>query len=95
MTQDYQEVWREESVMLAIVLQWCTILPRAPSDIFCGAVQELHECLAPVVEKGNLFNMEKEIWEGIRKDPVTATPSKRTPTLKRVLSQMPGVEEPT
>ena len=72
---------------------------RAPPDVFHGAVKELHECLDPMVEEGDLFNMEQEIWEGIRKDPVAATTStrattpKRSPSLKRVPSQTPRVEE--
>ena len=57
--------------------------------MFCGVVQELHECLAPMVEIGDLFNMEKKIWERVRKDPVAPTPLERAP------SPMPRVEEPT
>ena len=68
-TQDYWEVWREEIVALVIVLQRCAICARSSPNVFCGVVQELCECLAPVVEVGDLFNMEKEIWEGVRKDP--------------------------
>ena len=56
--------------------------------MFLGEVQELRECLGPVVEEGNLFNMEKEILEGARKSPVA-------PSLERALSQMPRVEKPT
>ena len=52
-------------VTLAIVLQRCTMHARASPDVFCGAVQELHNCLGPVVEKGDLFNVEKEIWDGL------------------------------
>ena len=59
-TRDYQEVQRAEMVVLAIVLHRCAIHTRASPDVFCGAVQELHDCLVPIVEKGNLFNMEKE-----------------------------------
>ena len=42
-------------VALTIVLQTCAIHARALLDVFCGAVQELHDCLVPVVEKGDLF----------------------------------------
>ena len=32
-TQDYWEVQKEETVMLAIVLQWCAISVKAPPDV--------------------------------------------------------------
>ena len=95
MTQDYQEVWKEETVMMVIILQQCAIQVGAPPDIFCGAVQELHKCLAWVVEEGDLLNMEQEIQEGIRKEPMAATTATRVPSPKRVPSQMPRVEELT
>ena len=61
MTGDYQEQWREESVALALVLQGSAIHARASPNVFCRAVQELHDCLVPMVEEGNLLNMEMEI----------------------------------
>ena len=100
-TWDYWEVLKEETVVLAFILQRCIIWAKAPPDVFCGAVQELLEYLVPVVGEVNLFNMEQEIWEEIRKDGALATTStgiptpERTPSLKRVLSQMPRVEELT
>ena len=54
--------------MLPIMLQQCAIMARSPLDVFCGALQELHECLALVVEEGNLFSIAQEILEEIRKD---------------------------
>ena len=54
-TQDYQEVWSKEVVALVIMLQRCPIHARATPDTFCGVVQELCECLAPVVKKANFF----------------------------------------
>ena len=80
---------REEMVVLAIVLQRCTIHARASPDVFCRVVQELRNCLVPMVEASNLFNMEKEIWEGVRKDPIAPTSLKRAPSLT------PRAEEPT
>ena len=56
--------------MLDIIFQQCTIQAEAPPDIFCGAMQEFCDCLVLVVEVGNWFNIEKEIWEGDRKGPV-------------------------
>ena len=88
-TWDYWEVWREETVVLAIVFQRCVIHAGASPYVFCRAVQELCKCLIPMVEEGNLFNMETQIWEGVRKDPMAPTSSKRAPSL------MPRVEEPT
>ena len=88
-TWDYWEVQRGESVVLATVLQRCVIHARASPDVFCRAVQELLNCLVIVVEKGDLFNMEKEIWEVVRKDPMTTNPSKSVPL------PMPRVQEPT
>ena len=87
-TKDYQEVQRKEMVVLAIVLQRSAIHAGTFLDVFCGAVHELHNCLVPVVEEGDLFNMEKEIW-GVRKDPIAPSSLKRAPPL------MPRTEEPT
>ena len=67
LTKDYWEVWKEETILLAIIFQQCTMWAGTSPDVFCGAVQELHECLALVVE-GNWLNMEKEIWEGVMKE---------------------------
>ena len=82
---DYQEVWREEMVVLAIVLQKCANHARASPNVFCRAAQEFCKCLAPVIEEADLFNMETEILEGAReglcgshffgKGPVTNTQS--------------------
>ena len=76
MTWNYWEVWREETLVLAIVLQRCVIHAGASQNVFCRAVQEFHDCLVPMGEEGNLFIMEMEIWEGVRKDPMATTPSK-------------------
>ena len=40
-TQDYKEVWKEETAALAIVIQRHAIHARASPDTFCRAVQEL------------------------------------------------------
>ena len=39
MTWHYWEVWKEETVILAIILQQCAIQARAPPDVFCEAVK--------------------------------------------------------
>ena len=82
MTQDYWEVGREEIVVLAIIFPWCAIWAGAAQDIFCEAEQELHECLAPVVEEGDLFNIEKNIWEGLGKTLWLLLPQKEPPHQK-------------
>ena len=69
LTSNYQEVWKEETVVLAIILQQCTIWARAPPDMFSGVVQELHEHLALVVEEGDWLNMEKRSGRGLWKTP--------------------------
>ena len=68
---------------------------------FCGTTQGLHEFLILVVEEGDLFNMEEEIWKGVRKDPVIATALTQTLTLDKAPSsrgvppETPRVEKPT
>ena len=74
---------------LAIVLQRCAIHVKAFPNTFCRAVQELFECLTPVVKEGNLFNIDMEILEEARKGLMTPT------SLERALSLMPRVREPT
>ena len=72
LTQDFWEVWKEETVTLAIVLQKCAIWARAPPNTFCGAVQELPRFLALVMDKTNWVNMEEEIWAWVMRDPLVA-----------------------
>ena len=64
-TQDHQEVQREEMVALAIVLQRCAICAGASPNTFCRAVQGLCKWLAHVVEDGCLANMEMMILDGL------------------------------
>ena len=80
-TQDYQEVWREKTSSTGCC---------APK--VCQSCQTLSRCIlwdgARAPWWSNLFNME-EIWEEVRKDPITTIPSKRVPSL------MLRAEEPT
>ena len=71
------------------MLQRCAILAGASPNVFCRVVQKLFKCLAPMVEEGDLFNMETEILEGARKDAVAPF------TSERGLLTPPRVEEPT
>ena len=93
LTQDYWDVQKEETIALAVILQWCAIQVGAPLDTFCRAVQELHRCLALVVDKSNWANMEEEIWAGVMNDPVVAV-SPRPPMSRRTQSQTPVAEKP-
>ena len=45
-------------VALANALQRCTIHSGMPLDMLCGAIKELHGCLASVVESGDVVNPE-------------------------------------
>ena len=85
LTQDYWEVWKDETIVLAIVLQKCAMWARAPPDTFCRAVQELHRHLALVVKESKWINMEKETWEGVLKDSMVAA-APGAPMPKRIPS---------
>ena len=50
-------VQAEETVPLGKALQRCTVHSRIPLGVLCGAVQELHECLTPIVERGDQFDL--------------------------------------
>ena len=87
-------VWREETVMLVVVLQWYVIQAGAPLDVYCGAIQELHKCLVSVVEEGDLFKMAKEIQEGVEKDPMVATILRASPSSEGAPLHTFKTEEP-
>ena len=57
-----------------------------PPGVLCGALQELCRCLTPLLERGDLIDLE--MLEMVRKDPVTPSPA------ERALSPRPRVEEP-
>ena len=75
--------------------------PELPQTYSVEPYKSCYECLVLVVEEGDWFNMEKEIWEGVRKDPMVATALTGAPTLekapspKRVPPQMARAEELT
>ena len=41
-----------------MALQRCPIQSRMPPDVLCGAVQELCRCLTPLIEQGDLLDLE-------------------------------------
>ena len=65
-------------VALAMALQRCAIHSRTPLGMFCGAVQELHRCLASVIESGNLVDLK--MLDVAEKDPMAPTSTGRTIT---------------
>ena len=98
LTWDYWEVWKKETVTLAIILQQCAIQAGTPLDMFCRAVQELHMCLALVMDKSNWANMEKEIWAGVMSASIVAASPKphmsrrtqsHTPIAKKLMASIP------
>ena len=69
-------------VDLDVALQSCAVWSGMPLGVLCGAVQELHQCLAPILEADSLLNLERlDIAE---KDPVApaSAPTSPTPSLE-------------
>ena len=86
-TWDYWVVWVEKTVALAKALQRCTVHSRMPLGVLLRAVQELHKCLAPMVENGDQFDLKMlDIGE---RDPESPT------SAERALSVTPEREEAT
>ena len=97
---DYQVVQAEETVALAQVLQRCTVHSGMPQGVLCGAVQGLHECLASVIQSGNMFDLKK--LDMAEKDPVAPVSEERAPPpmprvdlpVSETASSEPGALEP-
>ena len=70
--QDYQEVWHEEMVALAMAFWRCAIYSGTPPGILCGVAQGLHCCLTPLLEHGDLENLD--MLDVVMKDPMTLAP---------------------
>ena len=85
-TQDYQVLWYEEMVVPAMALHRCALHSRMPPGVLCRAVQELCRCLAPLLERGVLLDLDMLVMT--RKDLMTPAPA------ERASSQRPRVEEP-
>ena len=79
-------VWAEETVALAKVLQRCTVHSWMPLVVLCRAVQELHECLASVIQSSNPLDLG--MLDVAEKDPVPPASEGRSPSL------IPQVEPP-
>ena len=50
-------VKHDEMVALAQALQWCATQLRVHLGILCGAAQDLHMCLVPLMERGDLLSL--------------------------------------
>ena len=72
-------VWAKKTVGLAKALQRCTVHSRMPPGVFCGALQELHECLASVIQSSNLLDLE--MLDVAEKDHVAPASEGRAPLL--------------
>ena len=60
--------------------------------MLCGAVLELHSCIAPLLESGDLLNLN--MLYVVMKDPVTPAPVERASSLEEPVS-VPAPSEPT
>ena len=78
---NYQEVQKEDTIALAVALQSCAVQSGTSPGVLCGVVQELHQCLAPLIEEDSLPNLE--ILDVAEKDPMgpaaASAPSSPTP----------------
>ena len=72
-THNYQEVRKEETIALAMALQRCAVQLGMPPGVLCGVVQQLCQCLAPLLEGGDLFNLE--MLDIAKKYPVAPAPA--------------------
>ena len=71
-SHDYQEVRKEETVALAMALQSCTVQLGTPLGVLCSVVQEVCQCLAPLIEEGCLLKLE--MLDVVEKNPMAPTP---------------------
>ena len=55
--RDIQAVRCDKTVALLWTLWLCAILSGIPLGILCGAVQDLHRCLIPLIERDNLLDV--------------------------------------
>ena len=62
-----------------MALQSCAVQSRMTPGVLCGAVQELCQCLAPLIEEDSFLNLE--MLDAAKKDPVApaSAPTSSTP----------------
>ena len=85
---DYLEVRREETVTLVVALQSCVVQSGTPPGVLCGPVQDLHQCLAPLIEEDGLLNLE--MLDVAKKDPGTRGDSPFRERLRPHMGQIPN-----
>ena len=56
-----------------MALQSCTVQSGMPPGVLCGVVQELHQCLVPLIEEGCLLKLD--MLDVVEKDPMAPTPA--------------------
>ena len=56
-----------------MALQSCAVQSGMPPGVLCGVVQELYQCLAPLIEDDGLLNLE--MLDVVEKNPVTPAPT--------------------
>ena len=79
-------------VALAMAFQRCAIHSRTPPRMLCRAVPELCSCLTPLLNSGDLLNLN--MLDMVIKDPVTLIPAKRASLSEEPVS-VPTPSEPT
>ena len=92
-TRDYWEVQHEEMVALAMAIQRCAVHSRMPPGMLCRAVQELHRCLAPMIESGDQVDLK--MLDVARRDPVAPTSTERTQRAEQLISVPAPSNPPT
>ena len=60
-------VRKEETVALAVALHSCTVQMGMPPRVLCGVVQEIQQCLAPLIEEDCLLNLE--VFDAVKRTP--------------------------
>ena len=80
-------------VALVMALQRFAVHSRMPPGVLCGAVQELCRCLAPLLERGDLLDLD--MLNVARKDPMTPAPAERALSLRPRAEELIGVPAPS
>ena len=90
------EVRKEEMIALAMALQSCAVQLGMSPGVLCGVVQELCQCLAPLLEGDSLLNLE--MLDIVKKDPMApapaSAPASPTPESKEEEQILQVPEEP-
>ena len=77
---------------LIMALQRSTIYSIMAPGVLCRTVQELHRCLTPLLEKGDLLDLE--MLDMVKKDPLTPAPAERASSLIPRAEGLIGIAAP-